>query len=259
MWKTWSMAEEQEPVRKVAKRVVKKTVVKRPVTPPAATIRYGRPSVRTSPSAPRAAAPPSAKSAKSTSSTAKVRPARPPLAIGKKAGATGKAVGARTARAASTTFDGVKGATRRAGENVSDSIYSLRHYSLPRIEQTKAAASVGAVVGIAVVAITSLLLTIFSHLRGVSTGGGRWGSLTVVVVAFIAFALGEFLLAKWYVRQPRITSFLALCLELVIIMGFFLGVINSVWAWLIMPILGAVTFAIAHRLIAIADSSPREA
>ncbi len=246
------MAEEQEPTPRVAKRVVKKTVVKRPVAPPAPTMRYGRPSVTPTPSAPRAAA---AKSTATKGSITKVRPGLPQLAIGKKVNATGRVVGAQTARAASATFGGIKNTTRRAGEIVSDSIYSLRHYSLPRIEQTKAAAAVGAVVGVVVVAVTALLVTMFSHLRGVSTGGGRWGSLAVVVVAFIAFALGEFLLAKWYVRQPRITSFLALCLELVVIMGLFLGVINSVWAWLIMPILGAVAFALSHRLIAVADSS----
>jgi O-antigen/teichoic acid export membrane protein len=96
---------------------------------------------------------------------------------------------------------------------------------------------------------------LFSTFRGVATGGGTWGSLMVVVVAFIAFALGEYFLAKFHVRQPRVTSFLGLCLTSIVIMAVFIEPVYSWWAWLILPALGALTFALSHRVIAMADSA----
>lgn len=247
------MAQEQEPAKKIAKRVVKKTVVKRPVASQAApTIRYGRPAT---PPADRSVRPqPAAKA----SAPRKVHSPKPPAAprpsrdLGKKAGATtGKLIGA--------VAGGVKGAGYKVGDTTYAGWSRVRSFRLPRLEQTIAAAIVGAFIGLITVLMTGGLTRMFSALRGVATGGGKWGSLTVVVVAFIAFAVGEFLLAKMHVRQPRMTSFLALILTLVLLLAFFLGPIYTVWAWLIMPLLGAATFALSYRLIAITDSTAREA
>ena len=249
------MAQEQKPAKKVAKRVVKKTVVKRPSgSQSAPTIRYGRLAAPIDPEAPTPVQPKAkvkAPRARKVQSPKPPAAPRPPRQLGKKVGAT-------TGRVAGTVGDGIKGAVSKVGSSVSAGFGRVRAFRLPRLEQTKAAAIVGAVIGLITVLITGGLTRMFSELRGVSTGGGKWGSLTVVVVAFIAFALGEFLLAKMHVRQPRITSFLSLVLTLVLIMAVFLGPIYTMWAWLIMPFLGASTFALSHRLIAVTDSSPSE-
>lgn len=234
------MAEEQEPEKKFAKRVVKKTVVRRPLAnKPAPTLRYGRP------------APMPTK----TRPAAKSNPPRPSRDLGKKAGSAGKAVGQQTGKAASAVGGVFKGAAGKIGSATGSTFGKVRAYRLPHLEQTRAAAIVGLFIGVITVGVVIFFTRLFSELRGTSTGGGRWGSLTVVIVAFIAFALGEYLLAKMHVRQPRVTSFMAMCLTLFAIMAFFLEPIRGAWAWLIVPLLGAATFAIAHRAIAAADSS----
>lgn len=241
-------------MKKVAKRVVKKTVVKRPASSQSApTIRYGRPSAppeteEQTAVQPVAKAKVPTRTVQSPKPPAAPRPPRPPRELGKKAGETAGKIGS-----------GITGVGHKVGDTVHAGWSSLRSFRLPRLEQTRAAAIVGVVIGLITVVITGGLTRMFSELRGVSTGGGKWGSLTVVVVAFIAFALGEFLLAKMHVRQPRITSFLALIMTLVLIMALFLGPIYTMWAWLIMPILGALTFAASHRLIAITDNAATEA
>ena len=244
------MAKEQEPAKKAAKRVVKKTVVRRPIAKkPAPTIRYGRPTAtRFMPAA--KVAPP-----KTTQSKAKVTAPKPSRDLGKKAGVAGRAVSQQTGKAASAVTGGAKGVANKVGSATGSAFASVRAYRLPRIEQTRASAIVGVLIGLITVGVTALFAMGFSQLRGTSTGGGRWGSLTVVIVAFIAFALGEYLLAKMHVRQPRATSFLGVCLTLLAIMAFFLNVVDGVWAWLVLPLLGATAYAIAHRAVTVADSS----
>lgn len=241
------MAEEQEPAKKVAKRVVKKTVVKRPIANrPAPTVRYGRPTSTAT------RFKPTAKAGKPKKTVTVAKPSRE---LGKKAGEAGKAVGQQTGKAASAVAGGVKGAADKVGSAAGSAFNSVRDYRLPRMEQTRASAIVGLLIGLITIGVTALFAMGFSQLRGTSTGGGRWGSLTVVIVAFVAFALGEYLLAKLHVRQPRVTSFLGVCLTLIAIMAFFLRVVNGPWALLILPLLGSATYAIAHRAIAATDSS----
>ena len=247
------MAQEQEPAKKIAKRVIKKTVVRRPA-PSQPPLRYGRPAAPESPGESTDQRQPAAKA----SAPRKVQSPRPPAAprptrqLGKKAGAT-------TGKVAGAVGGALTGAGHSVGDRVSAAFAGIRSIRYPRLEQIWAAAIVGAFIGLITVAITALLTRMFTELRGVSTGGGKWGSLTVVVVAFIAFALGEYLLAKMHVRQPRITSFLGLVMTLILILAFFLNPISTAWAILIMPVCGAVTFALAHKLIAITDSAAREA
>lgn len=233
------MAEEQEPAKKAAKPVVKKTVVRRPVAEkPVPTVRYGRPTSTATRFMPAAkVAPPKTTQSKSTQSKTRVTAPKPSRDLGKKAG---KAVGRQAGKVGSAT---------------GSMFGAVRAYRLPRIEQTRASAIVGLLIGLITVGVTALFAMGFSQLRGTSTGGGRWGSLTVVIVAFIAFALGEYLLATLHVRQPRVTSFLGVCLTLLAIMAFFLNVVDGVWAWLVLPLLGAAAYAIAHRAVAAADSS----
>ena len=227
------MADEQEPPRKVAKRVVKKTVVKRPAASQSApTPRYGRPTPKAS--APRMKAAPKTKAS---------RPARPRPQFAKKAGSVGRSI-----------TGGVRGTAGRVGSFGEANYRRARAFRLPRIQQAPASALVGLIVGLIAVGIAVLCSLLFSELRGTSTGGGRWGSLTFVVVTFIAFVLGELLLTRLGVRQPRVTSFLGICLTLFAILAFFLGPVDGVWAWLIVPLLGAATFLLANRAVYWADS-----
>lgn len=247
------MANEQEPAKKSAGRVVKKTIVKRPAaTKPAPTVRIGR---RPPPPA-QTKKLPAARAAQPKKSVGVPKPNRE---LGKKAGQAGKAVTERTGKAATAVAGGVKGAAGKVGSATGATVGKVRAYRLPRMEQTVASAVAGIIIGLVTVGLAALFAMAFSELRGTSTGGGSWGSLTVVVLAFVAFALGEFILAKLHVRQPRVTSFIGVSLTLVLIMLFFLGLVDSMWALLVVPLLCAATYALAHRIIRAADSSSAQA
>lgn len=235
------MADEQEPAKKAAKRIVKKTVVRRPVAgPPAPTVRIGR-------------------KGKSSTQTKKLPAAkaapRKTVSVPKPTRDLGKKAKAVSGKAASAVAGGFKGGAIKVGSSTISAVGKVRAFRLPRMEQTVASAVSGLLIGLVTVGLAALFAMVFSELRGTSTGGGRWGSLTVVIVAFVAFALGELILARLHVRQPRVTSFLGICLTLILIMLFFLDPVASSWAWLIVPLLGAVTFAFAHRIVRVADSS----
>lgn len=218
------MPQEQQPPRKVAKRVVVRRVVKRPPN--------GQPPATPAPRAPIAA--------------------KPSVRLGAGPARAVKSIGRRGRRAA-TASAGTGSAVLRALRDRAVKRYrAVRALPLPRLEETAVSAVVGAGIGLLTVAIAAALLMSFSVLRGVASGGGSWGSLLIVVVAFIAFALGEYFLAKFGVRQPRATSFLGLALIAIAIMAVFIGPIHSWWAWLIVPGLGAAAFALAHRLVAAA-------
>ena len=238
------MAEEQKPANRAAERVVKKTVVSRPVAKePAPTVRYGRLTATRFMPATKVAPP------KKTRSMTTVTAPKPSRDLGKKAGVAAKAVGQQTGKAVSAITGGVNGVANKVGSATGSAFGSVRAYRLPRLEQTRASAIVGFLIGLITVGVTAIFAMGFSQLRGTSTGGGRWGSLTVVIVAFIAFALGEYLLAKLQVRQPLVTSFLGVCLTLFAIMAFFLNIVDGLWAWLVLPLLGAAAYAIAHRAV----------
>lgn len=234
------MPPEQDPAKRVAKRVVKKTVVKRPVADkPAPAVRYGRPS-RTPVLTPTKRQP----AAKAAPPKKAVTPPKPPRELGKKAGRAGRSL-----------VGGVTGTAGKVGSATGATLGKAWSYRLPHMNQTLASAISGALVGAVTVSLAIVFSMAFSELRGTSTGGGKWGSLTVVLVAFIAFAVGGFLLNTLHVSQPRVTSFLAVCLTLAAIMAFFLGLVDGPWAWLVMPFLGAGTYAVANLAITAADSS----
>ncbi|MGZ5407849.1 MAG: hypothetical protein ACXWX1_09780 [Aeromicrobium sp.] len=249
------MAEQQEPPKKAGKRIVRKTVVRRPVAnKPAPTVRYGRPSKSNAVNSARFQS--TAKAARPKEPAAKAKEvAAPRRDPGKKVGSFTKALGHRTGKAASASARGIKGAAGKVGSSTGAAFVKVRAFRIPRVEQTIASAIVGLMVGLFTVGLAALFAMAFSELRGTSTGGGRWGSLTVVIVAFVAFVVGELLLAAFHVSLPRVTSFLGVCLTLFLIMAFFLNVVDGTWAWLIVPLLGAITYAIAHQAIAAADSS----
>ncbi len=184
------MADDQTPpppAKKVVKRVVKKTVVRPSAAPPAETVRYGRPvsTTRTKPQA-KVATRPTAKSAGSS----RTRP-------GVKVGAAGKALGSRGAGAVSSAAGAVGSAARTTGEFLADRFRAVIAWRIPHIDPRLASAITGLVVGLVSVGMGLIALEIFNDVRGVASGGKQWGSLTFVVVTFIAIIIGDLLLTAF--------------------------------------------------------------
>jgi len=238
--------EQQPPAKKVVKRVVKKTVA-RPSSPPEAKpIRYGRPvaTTRTKPQA-KVASRPSAKPAAQPK-------ARPRVNVG----AAGKALGSRSADAASRVTGVAGSAARSTGTFVADRVRDVLAWRVPHIDSRLASAITGLVVGLVSVGLGLVALEVFNDVRGVASGGKQWGSLTFVVVTFVAIIIGDLLLTAFGTARAGLISFLGVVLAIVAILGVFLEMADDNRALVLVPTLGAVTYLISHWLISVAESSP---
>jgi hypothetical protein len=240
------MVDEQQPPKKVVKRVVKKTVV-RPSTPAAAKrIRYGRP-VATGSTRPQAkvASRPGARPAGSTKTRPRVN-----------VGAAGKAISSRGANVASGVAGAVGSAGRATGGFAADRFRAVIAWRIPHIDPRLASPITGLFVGLTAVGLGLIALAIFNDVRGVASGGKQWGSLTFVVVTFIAIILGDLLLRGFGTARAGLISFLGAVLAIVAILGLFLDLADDDRALVLVPALCAVTYFASHWLISVAESSP---
>ncbi len=248
--------EQQEPAKRVVKRVVKKTVV-RPGPPPAdaPAMRYGRPvaaTTATKPKAKVAAKPQTGPAAKAgPSKTAAPRP-RPRVAVG----STISSAGSRVRDAWWVVADATSDGARTAGSVLVERAKAVAAWRLPHINLYLASIITGAVVGLVSVLIGYVSLTIFESVRGVSSGGGLWGGIVFVAVAVVAVALGEGLLRGFGSTAARLTSVLAVVLTLVAMLSLFLGLLDSWTALAVVPVLGVGGFVLSHWLIDLAENTP---
>ncbi|KQV74450.1 hypothetical protein ASC61_05225 [Aeromicrobium sp. Root344] len=240
------MVDEQQPAKKVVKRVVKKTVVRPAAPPPAETVRYGRP-VSTTRSKPQAKV--ASRAGAKPAGTTKTRPRV-------KVGAAGKALTSRGAGVASGVAGATGSAARATGDFVADRYHALKDWRVPHIDPRLAAPITGLVVGLVSVGLGLVALEIFNDVRGVASGGKQWGSLTFVVVTFIAMLLGDVLLRAFGTTRAGLISFLAVVLAIVAILGLFLEMADDQRAFVLVPALAAVTYFVSHWLITVAESSP---
>jgi hypothetical protein len=211
------------------KKVVKKTVVR----PAPATATAARP------------APPKAKAAARPTKALR-RPSLDLSAVRSRGSLAARGIGDRV-------LDGLDVARDGLGRGA-DAVRGLR---LPRLVSWQAAVVSGLVVGLTSVVLGWASAELFTATRGTSSGGG-WGALALVVVAFIAFFLGELLLDGFGVEQPRLTSFLGVVLVFVVILVAFLEPAQSNAAWILLPVLGGILFPAAERLVTFAVNQPTE-
>ncbi len=249
------MADDQQPAKKVVKRVVKKAAAS-PTKKAAPQVRYGRPVSTTT--QPKAKVEPA--QAKTATKTAKKvsKPARPKIAVATKFKGAQKAVTSRGSSAVSGVASTVGSASHRVGDAVSDRFFALRTWRIPHWEPRPASIFTGAAVGLIAVGLGLASKSLFNEVRGVSAGGGRWGSLTFVVVAFIAFLVGELLLSGFGVSQARLTSFLGVVLTIVAMLGLFLGLADTAWGLVIVPVVAVTSYLLANWLLVFAESNAAE-
>lgn len=131
---------------------------------------------------------------------------------------------------------------------------TVRMWRLPRIDAVPASLITGVVVGLLAVGLGVGALHLFTWLRGVASGGGTWGSLTFVVVGFVAFLVGELLLQGFGVANPRLTSFLGVAITVVLILAVFLEESDTRMAFLVVPAVAATAYTIGHWLMAAAEA-----
>lgn len=262
------MVEERRPAKKVVKKVVKKTVVRpAPIRSPqnrSAQIRSaqnrsaqnrpaqtGTTKVRPAASSSTASTSPIAK-LKAKSGTPRRRPSiripspprRPGAGLAERARLVGSRVRERAGDASYTT-----------GRSVRRSLRWVRDLRLPHLSPLRGAAVTGVIVGLLAVVLGWLSGELFSATRGTSNGGA-WAALALVVVAFLTYAVGELLLEGFGLQHARVISATSILLLLVLVLTFFLSIAAGIGAWILLPVLGAVTFMASSYVMRLAADQP---
>lgn len=118
--------------------------------------------------------------------------------------------------------------------------------SLPGFPGRVAAAVVGLLVGLAGAVATTAAIAACEVVRGVSTCGGPPGFFLLVAIVVLMVLLGALLLSALRVADAGSTSFLAVGVVTVVVMLLLLDVVFSPWMFLVMPLLGAASYVLAH-------------
>jgi hypothetical protein len=236
------MAEEQRGDKRVVKKVVRKTVVVRPAQPGSTSLRTP---TRTSGDTPLA----KLKAKAATVSRPTFRLPSPPRRPG--AGLAGRArlVGTRIS-------DRWYDVTFAAKQALGRGLHKVRDTRLPHLSPMRGAAATGVVTGLMSVTLGWLSYELFSA-TGSATSSG-WRALILVVVAFLTFAAGELLLDGFGIDHGRVISATSIMLVLVLVLLFkpLLELAAGPGAWILMPVLGVITFMASCRVMALAADQP---
>ena len=134
------------------------------------------------------------------------------------------------------------------GEPVEEPVAQPRRERTPRelpvINPRLAVAISGGVVGLVGVALTTVAGRGCEVIRGVGSCGGI-GLLALLVILVLEILLGAVLLKAWRLTDPTSTSVLGVGLAAVFVMLFLLESLESVWMFLVIPVLSVVTFLVS--------------
>ncbi len=112
------------------------------------------------------------------------------------------------------------------------------------------AALVGTVLGAAA-------LELFSWVLGVRAGGG-WGIPAFIVVMAAVWWTGSVLLSGLGHASARLISFLGVVVGLIVLLVTLPSAAETAWAFVIVPVLGAASFAASQALVNVAQTVPAE-
>ncbi len=117
--------------------------------------------------------------------------------------------------------------------------------SLPALPGPAAAAATGGVVGAVGTVLTYLTMAGCEAVRGTSSCGGP-GLLLLVAILALMVLLGAAILKGFEVAEPGSTSFLAVGVIAVIVLVVLLDSVFSGWMFLVVPMVAAASYALAH-------------
>jgi hypothetical protein len=120
-----------------------------------------------------------------------------------------------------------------------------REFKLPRIPGRLAAVVTGIIVGGLGAALTYAALQGCQSVRGTDSCGGP-GIFVLLVMLLVMIFAGGALLAAWDVTDPKSTSALGVGLLCVIVLVALLQNLFDPWMFVIIPVVSALGYAIAH-------------
>ncbi|MGH3364023.1 MAG: hypothetical protein ACRDOW_04775, partial [Nocardioidaceae bacterium] len=118
--------------------------------------------------------------------------------------------------------------------------------SMPSVPGRMAAGLTGLLVGATGGAATYGAMAGCEAVRGVSTCGGAPGFFILVAILVLMVLLGAAILRMFGVSAPGSTSFLAVGIVAVVVMLTLLDVIFSPWMFVVVPLLSAGSYLLAH-------------
>jgi hypothetical protein len=130
-------------------------------------------------------------------------------------------------------------------------------FSLPAVPGRLVAVFTGLVVGATGTLLTFLAMAGCERARGTSTCGGP-GYFLLFAIVLLMVLVGTLLLKAWRVSDPGSTSFLAVGLVAVVVLLTLTEVIFSAWMFVIVPVVGAASYALAHWVTTRFADEPRE-
>jgi hypothetical protein len=117
--------------------------------------------------------------------------------------------------------------------------------SLPALPGRVAAMLTGLIVGLAGTGVTYLSLRGCEAVKGTESCGGT-GLFALVAILLLMVLVGGILLKLWGLSEPNGTSFLAVGVLCVIVLVTLTDELFSAWMFLVVPLLGAAAYALAH-------------
>ena len=153
------------------------------------------------------------------------------------------AVAATRVQATDTRVDEDRPDVETESERSADS--TRREFGLPDIPAPAAAAVTGAVVGLLAVGLTWLGLQGCELATGTQSCGGV-GLLMLLLILAAMVMLGKVMLAAWGIDESMSISFLAVGLIAVICLLFLINVLLSTWMLVVIPLVGAASYALSH-------------
>ena len=134
-----------------------------------------------------------------------------------------------------------------------------REYTLPPVSGMTVSVLTGIFVGLLACGATFLALQGCEAIKGTSSCGGP-GFFLLVAIMVLLVVIGSFIMKTFRVTDPASTAFLAVGLLAVIVLLFFVDVIFNWWMIIVIPLVGAGTFALSHwvttTFIEPADNQP---
>lgn len=243
------MVEERRPTRRVVKKVVKKTVVVRPIG--SGSTRPGSTKLKTQ--APR----PTDQTVSTPFGRLKAKTAarpRPSIRIPSPPRRPGAGLASRARLLGSRVTDIAQDASFTVADTTGRSLRWLRNLRLPLLSPLPAAAVAGVLAGALAVTLGWLSIEIFSAAE-LSAGGGR-GALALVIVAILTYGAGALLLSGFGAEHARVISSVAIMLVLLLVLMFFLRLAAGTWAWVLIPALGMIGFMMSSFMIRLAADQP---
>jgi hypothetical protein len=118
-------------------------------------------------------------------------------------------------------------------------------YDAPSLPPLLILAVVGLLCGFAMVALVWLSERGCNRVRS-TPNCGALGLPLLVLTVIITIVLGTLALSRLGMPQPRLVAFLGVMFMLLIVVGLLSGQLFSTWALLVVPVLTAITFLVAH-------------